>query len=146
MTDPLGSYSVPAWTDLSNVNRFCYRCLSIPWHTLINRKEQRTTLYEPLLRLVDMRNSAHAGCHICTLNLSSLLATRFRRERDGNKFLDEAMSDIADDSEVRIDVDWDKLDDGRVRRYLKLEIADSAFGWGGEHLPIFIGIPYPFPR
>lgn len=131
--DALGPYSVPAWANLSNVHRLCTRCRTVPWNVLVNRAEDRTALYEPPPDLGHLRSSAHAGCHLCTMLLASLLATRFRRERDGNDFLEEATADVEDDSIVLIDVDWDELDNGRMRRHLKLEIPDSSFGWGGEH-------------
>jgi hypothetical protein len=101
---------------------------------LIDRKESRTSLYEPPVQLGTLRSSAHAGCHLCTLILASLLATRFRRERDGNHFLEEATMGLEDTSVLQADVDWDELATGRVRQYLKLEIPDSSFGWGGEHI------------
>ena|SRR5271155_1498980 len=134
-SDVFGPYSARAWADLSNVNRLCPRCESVPWMLLLDRKEKRTSLYEPPIQLETLRSSAHAGCHLCTLILASLLATRFRRERDGNHFLEEATMDLEDTSELQVDVDWDELDTGRVRQYLKLEIPDdSSFGWGGKHI------------
>src|SRR5271170_288874 len=134
-SDVFGPYSARAWADLSNVNKLCPRCESVPWMLLIDRKERRTSLYEPPIQLETLRSSAHAGCHLCTLILASLLATRFRRERDGNHFLEEATMDLEDTSELQVDVDWDELNTGRVRQYLKLEIPlDSSFGWGGKHI------------
>jgi hypothetical protein len=41
--------------------------------------------------------------------------------------------DLKDTSVLRVDVDWDELNTGQVRQYLKLEIPDSSFGWGGKH-------------
>jgi hypothetical protein len=133
-SDVFGPYSARAWADLSNVNRLCPRCESVPWMLLLDRKEKRTSLYEPPIQLETLRSSAHAGCHLCTLILASLLATRFRRERDGNHFLEEATMDLEDTSELQVDVDWDELNTGRVRQYLKLEIPESSFGWGGKHI------------
>lgn len=132
-SDVFGPYSARAWADLSNVNKLCPRCESVPWMMLIDRKE-RTSLYEPPIQLGTLRSCAHAGCHLCTLILASLLATRFRRERDGNHFLEEATMDLEDTSVLLVDVDWDELNTGRVRQYLKLEIPDSSFGWGGKHI------------
>jgi hypothetical protein len=131
-SDVFGPCSARAWTDLSNVNKLCLRCESVPWMLLIDGKE-RTSLYEPPIQLGTLRSSAHAGCHLCTLILASLLAPRFRRERDGNHFLEEATMDLKDTSVLRVDVDWDELNTGQVRQYLKLEIPDSSFGWGGKH-------------
>jgi hypothetical protein len=133
-SDVLGPYLARAWADLSNVNRLCPRCESVPWMLLIDHKEKRTSLYEPPIQLETLRSSAHAGCHLCTLILASLLATRFRRERDGNNFLEEATMYLEDTSELQVDIDWDELDTGRVRQYLKLEIPDSSFGWGGKQI------------
>lgn len=42
--------------------------------------------------------------------------------------------DLEDTSVLQVDVDWDELDTGRVRQYLKLEIPDNTFGWGGKHI------------
>jgi hypothetical protein len=88
-SDVFGPYSARAWADLSNVNKLCLRCESVPWMLLVDGIE-RTSLYEPPIQLGTLRSSDHTGCHLCTLVLASLLATRFRRERDGNRFLEEA--------------------------------------------------------
>jgi hypothetical protein len=105
---------VPAWADLSNINKLCSQCASIDWNPVRvylavadgDEWYPKVPLYggDISRNVKQIRDAAHAGCHLCTMILTCLLTMRYRFSV-GVDPLPWGLSSITDDSLVRVDVE-----------------------------------------
>ncbi len=102
--------TIPAWSDRSNLNRLCLRCSKISWSSLQptdNRYWATLRVSREPLRLGTLRESAHAGCHLCCLVLAQLEA-EFLEEDDNRKsrtirYGPESGPTYGDEAEIEIE-------------------------------------------
>jgi hypothetical protein len=135
-----GPDHVPAWSDLSNVNQLCSQCASIDWDPVLvylavageNEWYPKVPLYgrDSARSLKDVRDAAHAGCHLCTMVLTCLLTMRYRLSV-GVDPMPWGLASITEDSLVRVDVEVMAHD---PPTYLTVGIVEQtgSTNWVGE--------------
>lgn len=142
-----GEDSQTLWADLSNVNKLCRRCESIDWEPtrmyLSVADEQsfypKVSLYERSPKLQEVRESAHSGCHLCTLILTCLLTMRYRTSI-GVDPKPEGLHEICDHTSIQINVEaMAKI----PPVWLTVSIDDygALSGWLDISTPITTSIP-----
>ena len=107
-----GEDSPKAWSDLSNVNRLCARCKTISWECaktyLVIADEYsfypKVPLYEQPPGIRQIREAAHAGCHLCTFVLTCLLTMRYRTSI-GVDPVPEGLYEINDTTPIIVNVE-----------------------------------------
>jgi hypothetical protein len=150
-----GPGQVPAWADLSNINKLCSQCASIDWDpvrvylAVADRDEwyPKVPLYgRDISRSVrQVRDAAHAGCHLCTMILTCLLTMRYRFSV-GVDPLPWGLPSITDDSLVRVDVEVMAHDPPTYLTIGIVERTDST-NWAGEdeaELHHWVDLSIPF--
>lgn len=133
-----GPNHVPAWADLSNANRFCAHCESLDWdpvHMYLavaddNSWYPKIPLYCQNRSVKDVREAAHAGCHLCTMILTCLLTMRYRLSV-GVDPMPWGLASITEDSLVRVDVEVMAHDPPTYLTVGIVEQTDSS-NWAGE--------------
>jgi hypothetical protein len=148
-----GPDHIPAWANLSNVNRFCSQCAAIDWDPARmylavaddNSWYPKVSLYSKNRSVKDVREAAHAGCHLCTMILTCLLTMRYRLSV-GVDPMPWGLSSITDDSLVRVDVEVMAHD---PPTYLTVGIVEQTdlMNWAGEdetELHHWVDLSIPF--
>jgi Heterokaryon incompatibility protein (HET) len=107
-----GPAQVPAWANLQNINTFCHRCSLVDWLSTKMYLEiadeysfyPRVSIYEEHPTLGQVKESAHAGCHLCALILTCLLTMRYRLSV-GVDPVPSGVSSIDDNCKVKVEVE-----------------------------------------
>ncbi len=107
-----GPDHVPAWEQLSNVNRLCNECAHISWdpvYAYLAVADEyswfpKLPWYRAGRSVKEVRDGAHAGCHLCTIILTCLLTMRYRLSI-GVDPLPWGLSSINESSTVSVDVE-----------------------------------------
>ena len=150
-----GPDHMPAWAQLSNVNRLCSQCESIDWEPAQvylavadgNEWYPKVPLYgrDTPRSVKDVRDAAHAGCHLCTMILTCLLTMRYRLSVSVDP-LPWGLSSITEDSRIGVDVEVMVHD---PPAYLTVGIVEQTdlTNWAGEdekklHHWVDLSIPF----